>query len=524
MSLRYTPATLALSALLLSSAHMAQAAERSEVDSDHNGLIEINDLDDLNEIRNNPLPSNAYELHGTHLYGNNGGCPTAGCNGYELTADLNFDTNGNQRFDAGDRFWNNGKGFEPIGNFNLKFAAEFHGQNHTLHNLTIHRPGEYFTALFGYLEMASVHHLNLTADIQGGGNSAALAGYAWRSLFYQLHANTQVTASDSTSNSCGAFCNAGANGGLIGSGEELMVRQVLLKTRVTGADETGGLAGYLADSNLDEIGVQAEVSGDSMVGGLSGKMTLTAGDSAAITSSVKRSFVAARVNGENRVGVLAGSLKGTDLSDVIVTGDLTLADRQYVRAGAVVGSMDGGSSLRLLATVRLPANSGNTRFIGSFAGESSDLVLTDIQKTHVASDLARRSDGSGKGSLTPSQHYLLSHIQCATAANACDSLQYSDWNTVVNSGKKALWTFGSQDQVPGVVLPQATLVDADANGVADSWPAMASPDPVDPDPVDPDPVTPTPGKSSGGGALLMWLWLLPLTAVLRRRTLRPARA
>lgn len=65
---------LALAAAL--TAPTAFAAQRTIVDSDHNGLIEINDLQDLNEIRNNPA-ANSNELRGTHLYGNNEGCPPA---------------------------------------------------------------------------------------------------------------------------------------------------------------------------------------------------------------------------------------------------------------------------------------------------------------------------------------------------------------------------------------------------------------------------------------------------------------
>ncbi|MEK9765695.1 MAG: hypothetical protein VW274_04385, partial [Thalassolituus sp.] len=58
---------------------------REDYDLDDDGLIEINDLSDLDEIRNN--------LDGTSLYGTSQGCPEAGCNGFELTTDLDFDTN-----------------------------------------------------------------------------------------------------------------------------------------------------------------------------------------------------------------------------------------------------------------------------------------------------------------------------------------------------------------------------------------------------------------------------------------------
>ena len=43
------------------------------------------------------------------------GCPSTGCRGYELTADLDFDTNGNGRADSDDDYWNDGAGWVPLG-------------------------------------------------------------------------------------------------------------------------------------------------------------------------------------------------------------------------------------------------------------------------------------------------------------------------------------------------------------------------------------------------------------------------
>ena len=45
------------------------------------------------------------------------GCPAAGCLGYELAADLDFDTDGSGAADAGDAFWNGGAGWRPLGTF-----------------------------------------------------------------------------------------------------------------------------------------------------------------------------------------------------------------------------------------------------------------------------------------------------------------------------------------------------------------------------------------------------------------------
>ncbi len=499
--MRFTPF---IPALLAFTSALSVAAPRDIYDSDHNGLIEIEDLQDLNEIRNNTSDEHPSEIHGTHLYGANGGCAASGCNGYELTRDLNFDTNGNGRFDEGDQFWNDGKGFEPIGNWNLKFATEFHGQGHALLNLTINRPTESFTALFGYLELASIHDLKLTANVKGGKDSGALAGYAWRSQFKNIQAETQLTATVIQAPDCEASlsCYSRDNGGLIGSGDELTINRILLKTTVSGGENSGGLAGYLSDSNVDEAGVQSNVSGDQNIGGLVGRMTATSSTSPSISSTVKRSFVATIASGRTQIGALAGAMNKTDISDSLASGTVNLDEQIYARAGGITGSMEDSSLLRIISTVRLPEDSDTTRFIGALTGESGGMTLTDVTNTHAARDLAKRAEGNGDGSLIPNQNFDLAHIQCASAADACDGLRFSDWDKSKNSKNETLWVFGTQEQAPGLKLPQAMLMDGNADGI------------IDPDPADPDPTEPGKKSGSSGGALI---WLLALAAVVRRR-------
>src|SRR5690606_10457179 len=100
------------------------AGGREDYDIDDNGLIEINDLADLNELRNDST--------GKTLYGSNAGCPADGCRGVELTADLDFDTNQDGVIDAADTYWNNGLGWEPI-----NFRGFFEGNGYVIRNLYV---------------------------------------------------------------------------------------------------------------------------------------------------------------------------------------------------------------------------------------------------------------------------------------------------------------------------------------------------------------------------------------------------
>ena len=88
--------------LSMASLNLYAESGREDYDLDDDGLIEINDLADLDEIRNMP--------NGSSLYGESVGCPESGCNGFELTSDLDFDTNGDGVMDERDTYWNGGLG------------------------------------------------------------------------------------------------------------------------------------------------------------------------------------------------------------------------------------------------------------------------------------------------------------------------------------------------------------------------------------------------------------------------------
>ncbi len=106
------------------------AGDRVDYDLDDDGLIEINDLADLNEIRNH--------LDGAALYGESTGCPEEGCNGFELTTDLDFDTNADGQMSELDTYWNDGEGWEPIGSSSSNaFTGDFHGNGHQIRNLLV---------------------------------------------------------------------------------------------------------------------------------------------------------------------------------------------------------------------------------------------------------------------------------------------------------------------------------------------------------------------------------------------------
>ena len=72
-----------------------RANQANRADRDGNGLIEIDSLTELHNMRYDPTGA-SYKTS-TASVGDSSGCPTTGCIGYELMQDLDFDVNGDGR-------------------------------------------------------------------------------------------------------------------------------------------------------------------------------------------------------------------------------------------------------------------------------------------------------------------------------------------------------------------------------------------------------------------------------------------
>ena len=163
---------------------ISTAASPSARDRDGDGLIEVDNLTQLDAIR--------WDLDGDGISGNadyaaafydadtGTMCSVASCAGYELTANLDFDTNGNGEADEGDVYWNSGGGWIPIGESSDPFDTTFEGGGRTISNLYIRRSPT--VGLFGVLGSGStVSGIGLVAasvGASGYGAAGALAGIA----------------------------------------------------------------------------------------------------------------------------------------------------------------------------------------------------------------------------------------------------------------------------------------------------------------------------------------------------------
>ena len=235
------------------------------------------------------------------------GCPD-GCTGYELSANLDFDTDGSGIADSPDTYWNDGAGWSPIGSEDEPFTAEFEGGGHTLSNLFINRPAEDGIGLFGGV------HRDGSGSIHGVGL-----------------ANVNVTGKD-------------AVGSLVGHSTYLTVIGSHATGRVAGGDRVGGLVGESSGNVIDSYAA-VRVSGDEAVGGLVGHHIL---------NRITTSYATGHVTGMFAVGGLVGA--ATDFGQLIqasyATGNvsgvgarLTPSDSGFIVCGYLGLVTFGGASV-----------------------------------------------------------------------------------------------------------------------------------------------------------------------------------
>ena len=328
-----------------------------DYDADNDGLIEVTTLKQLDAIR--------HDLDGDGIPTDDGvaaytaafpgpvermGCSGAdGCAGYEIMADLDFDTNGSGDDDAGDTYWNDGAGWTPIGGgaseisstgrtMHNPFLAIFEGNGRTISNLFVDKRGS-FLGLFGYvgfdaasgavgvIRNVNLIDVNVTGNHYGSGLAAVNLG---------VITNSQVT---------GLVTGVNIVGGLVGENYGVIAGSHVAGC-VSGGELVGGLVGrsYGAITNSSVTGC---VSALSYVGGLVGN------NYGLITGS----HTAGRVSGH---GVVIGGLVGS-------------------HKGAITASR---STARVLGTDSGP----QSNLIGGLVGDNRGVIAASYATGHVSGE------------------------------------------------------------------------------------------------------------------------------------------
>jgi hypothetical protein len=243
--------------------------------------------------------------------------------------------------------WNDGAGFEPIGEFvperereeTRAFTGTFDGGGHAIRGLTVDRPGESRggVGLFGRARGATIEHLRLEGASVAGSVAGGLLGHgANRTTVRDVSVDAEVTGEAPV-------------GGLVGTHNGDVI-EAAVSGSVSGTRRVGGLAGEHGPGRLARSRSSAVVSGEEFVGGLCGKATTEVTDAAA----------SGAVTGETWVGGLVGQ-SSASVQRCGATGD--------VEGGAATGGLLG---LHCCADVHATFTRGDVAG-GSVAGLVGDL-------------------------------------------------------------------------------------------------------------------------------------------------------
>ena len=157
----------------------------TDYDTDNDGLIEINSEAKLNAVRHD-LDGNG-STHATYILAFPSaaagmGCPDGpdadqipdACGGYELTANLDFDTDGDGAVDSREPYAN----WSPIGG---TYSATFEGNNHTISHLTMNASGHagLFHAVSGTVRRLGLVDVSVSSSSRSLTNVGALAAHSW---------------------------------------------------------------------------------------------------------------------------------------------------------------------------------------------------------------------------------------------------------------------------------------------------------------------------------------------------------
>ena len=359
-------------------------AGNADYDTDNDRLIEVSTLAQLDAIR--------YDLNGNGLVDGatwepyyaafsmgalEMGCPDR-CIGYELAANLDFDTDGSgTTSEAGDTYWNDGAGWEPIGSADNPYIANFWGESHILVNLFINRPTEDGIGLFGELGYAGTNgHISdvglVEVDVTGRDRVGALFGRSMYMTVFKSYATGRVTG------------RGNKVGGLAGESWGNLIDTYA-------AVEVSGL-------NLDQPPPSPPITCPPPCALVSGEARGTGGLIGLNLGVINSSYATGDVTGYP-AGGLVGWNSGGFISTSYATGAVT-----GTTVGGLVGRNDGpGRISRSYATGRVSGN----RDVGGLIGTNASIIAGNYS-TGPAS--ATSSTGSSVGGLVGANESAFSKI------------------------------------------------------------------------------------------------------------------
>jgi hypothetical protein len=322
---------------------------------------------------------------------------------YILMNDLDSTTAGYEELASSTA--NGGKGWQPIGTWNVTFAGTFDGQGYEICDLFINRPSENGVGLFGLvgedgvikgvIKDIGMMNVNVTGYTFVGSLVGENGGTVSNSYFTGSVTGTGTGMYGSTvggllgwnggavsnSYSTGSVIGEAVVGGLVGMngyGALGTVSNSYSNSNVTGVDYVGGLVGA-NDGTVSNSYSTGSVTGDEYVGGLVGRNEV---------NNVSNSYSTGSVIGNSSVGGLVGEIIEGTVSNSYSTG--TVTGYQYV--GGLVGDNYYGTvsnSFWDIETSGQATSAGGTgktttemQDIATFSGAGWNIIAVALNETN----------------------------------------------------------------------------------------------------------------------------------------------
>ncbi len=340
-----------------------------DVDDDGDGLIELHNATELNNIR--------HDLDGTHYddrtsnEGSNAGCPTTnpvGCIGYELADDIDLAT------DPATSDW------VPIAG---NFIATLEGNGHSINNLTIDRD----SLSVGLFEVLATEGIVQNLSFVGG--SVVSRSNSSNSLVGVLVGKSFGTISDVSvglSVSIRMVIDFGTVGGLVGVNADGGTIQGSFATgKADGGggsrEAVGGLVGVNEGTIQGSFATGKTDGGDGNRDAVGGLVGVNAGG-----GIIQGSFATGKADGGDGNADYVGGLLGYNGESTIVnsyaTGNVSddAGDGDFV--GGLAGYNGSGSTIQgSYATGKVAGGDGNTDIVGGLVSYNFQSNIEDSYAT-----------------------------------------------------------------------------------------------------------------------------------------------
>ena len=283
--------------------------------------------------------------------------------------------------------WNDGDGFDPVGEEEDEFTGTFDGNGHTITGLNIDRIGEDGVGLFGYTDGATIENVTLEdVKVRGSGDVGSLVGKTSEGVIAGSSADAEITSDVS-------------GGGLVGTAVDSKITESSAVSAMSGLYDTGGLVGTNVRSEISNSTAvtpeERSVSSEFRAGGLVGKndggkivdseadsrvlgLSTSGGGLVGVSEGgeVSRSSAYGDVVGHDALGGLIGISEGGKVSQSSAHGDISSLGGE--NHGGLVGHNDGGVIVESTSSGTVSSYYGTT---GGLVGTTTDGEIRDVAAT-----------------------------------------------------------------------------------------------------------------------------------------------